>query len=80
LHPWKNGPNGQKSFQFDIVVPVKGVPFISETRCTKNISQIKRDSSSLIIMNQSQTIDAPYSDTFVCRELWIVHGAKSRPT
>ena len=34
----------------------------------------------MIIICESKTIDAPYGDSFINYEFWIVHGAKSNPT
>ena len=30
-------------------------------------------------MNEGQTVDAPFSKDFFTRELWIIHGANSKP-
>ena len=73
MYPWKKSTR-----QFDCVVPVSGVPFISETRCIKTISIEKRDAASLIIVVTSKTLDAPYSDTFCCKDVTIVHGSPNQ--
>ena len=54
------------------VVPVQGVPFITSTRCTKTINLIFRSPTKLVLEMDTKTHDAPYSDTFSCKELWIV--------
>ena len=75
LHPWKSN----KTQLFECVIPVKGVPFCSETRCNKTLNLLHRDASSLVLRIDSKTIDAPYSDTFLCRELWLVQGSSENP-
>ena len=53
------------------VVAVKNVPFLTETRCTQTYQiKIKKD-YQIVIELDSKTIDAPYSDTFSCKEVWI---------
>ena len=63
-------------------VPVVGVPFISQTRCIKTQTIITRSETELVIEVDAKTLDAPYSDTFTCKEMWILvsaseHEAKS---
>ena len=53
------------------VIPLEGVPFCDSTRCTKTFVIKKKSDTQLIIEIDSKTIDAPYSDTFSCKELWI---------
>ena len=72
LHPWKDGQR-----RADSVVPVEGVPFISETRCQRTFSLAKRDASSLILKQVIHSPDAPYCDCFVLQDVWIIHGSRS---
>ena len=53
------------------VIPLVGVPFCESTRCTKTFQIKKKTDTQIIIEIDSKTIDAPYSDTFSCKELWI---------
>ena len=53
-------------------VPVAGVPFISSTRAIKTVSLIKKTETELVIEIDVKTLDAPYSDTFSCKEIWII--------
>jgi len=63
----------------DLVCPVVGVPFISQTRVTKTITMVHRSASKVIIDIESKTYEAPYSDTFVCKEAWVVIGSEQDP-
>ena len=56
-------------------VPVTGVPFITATRSTKTIKMIKRSETVIVMEIESKTLDAPYSDTFTCKETWIILSA-----
>lgn len=51
---------------------MKGVPFCKSTRCTRSCKIKEYEiGKSLIIEVKSKTIDAPYSDSFICEELWV---------
>ena len=53
------------------VVAVRNVPFISETRSTY-VYEIKVKTDFMMVVElDTKTIDAPYSDTFSCKEVWI---------
>ena len=65
--PWKKGVMITHS-----VVPVTGAPFINSTRCIKTCTIVNRTDDSLIVEFNTKTLDAPYSDTFSCREVWIM--------
>ena len=57
--------------QVNCVVPVKGVPFIKETRHERQIEIPEHTKTQLVMKMVSKTPDAPYSDTFVIREAWV---------
>lgn len=65
--PWKKGV-----MVIHCVVPVTGAPFINSTRCIKTCTIVTRTDDTLVIEYNTKTLDAPYSDTFSCREVWIV--------
>ena len=54
------------------VVPLKGVPFINETQCEKKMKLPKHTKTQLIMKMESRTPDAPYGDTFIITEGWLV--------
>lgn len=56
----------------DSIVPLVGVPFISQTRATKRSIIMHRSETKLIVEVDVKTHDAPYGDTFTCKEAWIV--------
>jgi len=59
----------------DCTVPVVGVPFIKETRCIKTSTIIARSDTELVVEVDIKTLDAPYSETFTCKEMWIIVSA-----
>lgn len=61
------------------VVPVVGVPFINSTRSVKTLKIVERTSSQLVVEMSIKSLDAPYCDTFLCEEVWIVTGSSSKP-
>ena len=65
--PWK-----KKEMKLNSIVPLVGVPFISQTRATKTTSIIHRSETKLIFEVDVKTHDAPYGDTFTCKEAWVV--------
>jgi hypothetical protein len=65
--PWK-----KKEMKINSVVPLVGVPFISQTRATKTCNIVHRSETKLIVEVDVKTHDAPYGDTFTCKEAWIV--------
>jgi len=65
--PWKN-----KEMIINSIVPLVGVPFISQTRATKTCNIVHRSETKLIVDVDVKTHDAPYGDTFTCKEAWIV--------
>jgi len=54
------------------IVPLVGVPFISQTRVTKTCNIVHRSETKLVVDVDVKTHDAPYGDTFTCKEAWIV--------
>mmetsp|Transcript_14877 Transcript_14877/g.23060 ORF Transcript_14877/g.23060 Transcript_14877/m.23060 type:complete len:268 (+) Transcript_14877:556-1359(+) len=71
-HTIQKQPLKKDQISMSMVVPVSGVPFIKQTRCNKNIFIRTRAEDKLVVEMESQTIDAPYSDCFLCKEAWIV--------
>lgn len=72
MNPWKKN---QKIL--NCIIPLVGVPFINKTRCTKTITLIDRTPSRIVVEVDCKTYDAPYCDTFLCKECWIVIGSES---
>lgn len=58
------------------IIPLVGVPFINQTRCTKTISLIERSGSRIVVEIDCKTYDAPYCDTFLCKECWVITGSE----
>jgi hypothetical protein len=61
----------------NFILPVTGVPFINQTRAQKTISIIERSSYKLAVEIVVETFDAPYCDSFVCKECWVVIGSET---
>ena len=55
-----------------MVVPVVGVPFINSTRCEKVVNLEQKTPVKVLICIDTKTFDAPYCDTFVCKESWVI--------
>ena len=55
-------------------IPIPNVPWCNETGVYKSIKQIERTKDKLVIEIESETDDAPFSDSFKCKECWIVLG------
>ena len=53
------------------IIPIKGVPFCTQTRAVRKV-ELKRSDTKIIMDMQTQTIDAPFSDCFCVRETWII--------
>ena len=61
--------------QVNCVVKIdkRGVPFmINETRHERKIKLPQHTKTQLLMRLESKTPDAPYSDTFIIREAWLV--------
>ena len=61
-------------------VPLHGVPFINSTRSIKTYKILKRTETMFVMELDNQALDAPYADTFTCKEIWIVLNADSTDT
>ena len=53
------------------LVPVKGVPFLKETRNNKKIEQTFRDDRKIVYEMENHSLDVPYADSFRVLEKWI---------
>ena len=58
------------------VIPVTGVPFVNSTRGLITIQMKVRNKKELVIEIDTKTLDAPYCDTFTCKEVWILMSGK----
>ena len=47
------------------------MPFLNETRTTLKFKIIKKTDSELVVEVETTTMDTPYSDTFLVREIWV---------
>ena len=56
---------------FKCIVPVVGVPFCTQTRITKTVEIMQINPELIVIEIDSKTIDAPYSDSFSCKECFV---------
>ena len=50
------------------VIPLVGVPFINQSRAVATLNIHQRLSNKIVMEIDTKTIDAPYSDTFSCKE------------
>ena len=60
------------------VMPLVGVPFINKTRAVVTVNIQKKTENKILLDIDTKTIDAPYSDTFSCKECQIVIGDQNR--
>lgn len=67
MKPWK-----KNQMTINCVVPLVNVPFMSKSQFVKAIVIHKRDSTKLVLEFDCKTTDAPYGDTFSCKESWII--------
>jgi len=65
-------PFKEKVMDINMVVPLTGVPFVNQTRCLKQVTIVSQSESKLVIEMDVKTFDAPYCDTFICKEAWVV--------
>ena len=62
-------------------VPVKGVPFCTQTGMQVINTLVERTDTRIVIESEAHTFDSPYSDTFYVKEVWIVVTTeKNHPT
>ena len=73
--PWK-----KNTCEITMNVPLHGVPFINSTRSIKTYKILKRTETMFVMDLDNQALDAPYADTFTCKEIWIVLNANSTDT
>ena len=66
LSPWEQG-----KMTLEAVVPVKGVPFCDETRCSKIFTIKQKNDKQTVIEMEAHTPDVPYGQTFRVRESWL---------
>ena len=52
------------------IVPVKGVPFLKETRNNKLVRLLERTDSRVIVETENHSLDVPYADCFRVCENW----------
>lgn len=53
------------------IVPVKGVPFLKETRNHKKVKLLHRDERKIEIELENHSLDVPYADSFRVIEKWV---------
>lgn len=53
------------------LVPVKGVPFLKETRNHKQIKQMFKDDRKVVFELENHSLDVPYADSFRVIEKWV---------
>lgn len=70
LEKWRM-KDGIQQRTLTCIVPVKGVPFVSQTRNERNMTLIKED-NRLQFDCINKNPDLPYADSFLVREKWIV--------
>lgn len=67
--PWKKN---QRVVNY--VIPLVGVPFINQSRAVATLNIHQRQSNKIVMEIDTKTLDAPYSDTFSCKECQIILG------
>jgi hypothetical protein len=53
------------------MVPIVGVPFYDKTSCQKILELKKKTDNKILLEIESVTPEAPYADTFTCKEMWL---------
>ncbi|CDW81981.1 UNKNOWN [Stylonychia lemnae] len=53
------------------IIPVSGVPFLSETRHEKLLRLVTKCENEFIIDIENRSLDVPFSDCFIVHERWI---------
>eukprot|EP00347_Sterkiella_histriomuscorum_P008395 403345259 len=61
-----------KSKLVKLTIPVKGVPFLSESRHEKYMKIVNQNDNCIIIDMENRTLDVPYSDAFIVHERWVL--------
>jgi hypothetical protein len=59
------------------IVPVTGVPFINKTRHEKLMKIVDRTDTMLRVTMDNISLDAPYGDSFMVREEWLVTSSSA---
>ena len=67
VKPWK-----KNQMTINCVVPLVNVPFMNKSNFVKTIFMLKRDQTKMVLEFDQKTLDAPYGDTFSCKESWII--------
>jgi hypothetical protein len=65
--PWKKNKTTVEG-----IIPVQGVPFIKSTRAIKEITIVTKNDTELIVEFTNKALDAPYSDCFVLKLVWVL--------
>jgi hypothetical protein len=81
LEQWQTDSEGVKARKLSSIVPVKGVPFLSQTRHEKHM-RITRfevgDSPCVIQLDMiNRSLDIPQADSFQIREQWLIYSDHS---
>ena len=53
--------------QITSIIKLKGIPYYPQTRSIRDIELLQHSEDRLVIQLATKTLDAPYSDTFVCK-------------
>eukprot|EP00347_Sterkiella_histriomuscorum_P000186 403376851 len=61
-----------KSKLVKLTIPVKGVPFLSESRHEKYMKIVNQNDNCIIVDMENRTLDVPYSDAFIVHERWVL--------
>ena len=54
------------------MIPITGVPFINKTRQEKHMMIAERTDTKLALVMDNYSLDAPYGDSFMVKEEWLV--------
>jgi hypothetical protein len=66
-----NKETKRNTLVFKCIVPVVGVPFCTQTRIVKTCEIMQISPELIVIEVDTKTIDAPYSDSFSCKESFV---------
>jgi hypothetical protein len=69
---WTTNKEGLPSRFLKTVVPVKGVPFLSQTRHEKPFVLTYRDNTKIEVDFENRSLDIPFADVFYVKEKWLI--------
>lgn len=69
---WTDGLNKGSQLAITQLVPLKNVPFCKQTNARNTVEIVEYEEGKVLVLQvNTTTIEAPYSDTFCCKELYV---------